>query len=218
MRMSEDATSGGRTIREIGPALKQAIEAYVADKGKIYAPIAHPGLAHVPTHWNDDRFELIEPHLDHRGGTALDVGSHWGYFASRLEDIGYRVTANEYSRKHRYFLEAIRDASGRTFAIMPENILEAGPLDFDIIMALNIFHHFLKSRQAFDAFQGMLARTRCRTMIYQAHSLTERAKLDVAGLFLEPEAMVALLSERLKLPEVTLIAVARGRRIYKLAG
>lgn len=212
-----DSEVGARTLKAPSPELVERINQYVAEKGAIYAPIDHPAFADVPVSWKDKRFDLFRPHLEHQGGTALDIGTHWGYMAHRLEDEGYRVTANEHSPKHLYFLREIRDICGKKFDIIEGNIFAQGSLKYDVIIALNIFHHFLKTDERFENFQKMLRNTECKMMIYQAHRSTERPKLDAANHFMEPQMMAEFIADRLRLQNVQHLGADGGRDIFKIS-
>jgi 2-polyprenyl-3-methyl-5-hydroxy-6-metoxy-1,4-benzoquinol methylase len=197
--------------------LTKKINEYVQDKGALYAPITHPAFSSLPCRWTTERFDLIKPHLDFKGGTALDIGTHWGYMAHRLEEMGYKVTANEHSPKHIYFLTELRDISGRDFKIVPGSVFDMKESDFDVVLALNIFHHFLKTDERFEAFQKFLARLNCRMMIYQSHRTKERPKLDTAGHYMESDEMAKFLADRLRLKKVEKIGVDGGRDVFKIS-
>jgi 2-polyprenyl-3-methyl-5-hydroxy-6-metoxy-1,4-benzoquinol methylase len=203
--------------KDPSPELNRKVNEYIEQKGALYAPIAHPAFESMPARWGSERFDLIAPHLDHKGGTALDIGSHWGYMAHRLEDLGYTVTANEHSPKHLYFLTELRDISNKKFKIVPGTVFDLQDTDFDVVIALNIFHHFLKTDERFNAFQRFLGRLKCRTMIYQAHREKERPKLDTAGHYMAAPDMAKFLADRLGLSKVIPIGLDGGREVFKLA-
>jgi hypothetical protein len=206
-----------RPVKEPSPELVKRIHEYLERKGRLYAPVDHPAFASLPTKWKPDRFELFKPYLEYQGGTALDIGSRWGYMAHRLEDMGYRVMANERSAKHLYFMRELRDLSGKRFEIVPGSIFDMKVIEYDVILALNIFHHFLKTNRNFKNLQNLLAWTKCRMMIYQSHSSKERFKLDKANHYMEPAEMAKVLADRLSLPRVIHIGVNGGRDVFKLA-
>lgn len=206
----------GRGVIEASAELKAKIKEYVEEKGQLYAKIDHPSFAALPARWGSERFDLIAPHLDHKGGTALDIGSHWGYMAHRLEDLGYTVTANEHSPKHLYFLKELRDISGKKFDIVSGSIFDLENPDFDVVLALNIFHHFLKTDERFENLNKFLSRLKCRTMIYQGHRPKERAKLDTSGHFMEAPEMARFIADKLSLSKVIPIGIDSGREIFKL--
>lgn len=222
-RMVANAT----TTKPSGPApaslrapsreLADKVEKYVMDKGHLYAPVDHPAFVKLPSKWGPDRFDLFAPHLEYKGGTALDIGSHWGYMAQRLEMLGYKVTACEHSPKHVYFLRELRDLSEYHFDVIAGDIFDMQKPDFDVMIALNIFHHFLKTEERFQRFTSFLERSRCGMMIYQSHRSAEKPKLDMAGHYMEPLDMAKFIADRLRLPKVEPIGVHGKRDIFKLS-
>ena len=180
-------------------------------KGKLYAPIPHPAFAHLPSRHGPERFDMIAPHLGFRNGTVLDIGSRFGYMAHRLEDMGYSVTAVEVAKEDMYFLREFRDLCERRFEVIHDSVFNLQKLEYDVVFALNIFHHFMKTREAFDRLDDFLGRLKCRMMIYQAHAPHER---QMAGAYrnMAPDEAVQYLSEKLSLPRVTEIGSCRKSR------
>lgn len=200
------------------PELLRKVQEYVVERGTIYAPIAHPAFAGFPSRWSPNRFEQIAAHIDPGPGTALDIGSHWGHVAHMLEDMGYTVTACESSPRHLYFLKEIRDLCGKTFEIYPGSIFDLPNPDYDLVMALNIFHHFLKREDRFQQFDAFLDRLKCRTMIYQAHRLKDdRDTMEAGGHYMEAPEMAQYIADKLHLPKVEQVGDENGRKIYKLS-
>jgi len=197
--------------------LSDKVEQYVMDKGHLYAPVDHPAFVKLPSKWGPDRFDLFAPQLEFKGGTALDIGSHWGYMAQRLEKMGYKVTACEHSPKHVYFLRELRDLSDYHFDVIAGDIFDMQKPDFDVMIALNIFHHFLKTEERFQRFTSFLERSRCGMMIYQSHRSAEKPKLDMAGHYMEPLEMAKFIADKLRLRQVEHIGVHGKRDIFKLS-
>lgn len=156
-------------------ALLLDVQKYAAEHGgKIYAPVDHPAFAGIPYHHGPERFEPIALNMPSGVFTALDIGTHWGYFAHRLEGLGLRVTAAEHLPAYLDFLYRIRSLYGDTFEIFPESIFEMPrPVRFDVILGLNIFHHFLKTEQAFDQFTEFLNQIECQALFFQGHNTAE---------------------------------------------
>lgn len=118
-------------------------------KGKALQPLLHPDLSDIPSLWSDKRFEIIRRGLTIKNGTLLDIGAHWGYFCHKFEEIGFQCTAMEDSPKNLYFLRKLRRAGNASFKIMNKSILDykdyehgEDKLNFDIVLALNIFNQF----------------------------------------------------------------------------
>lgn len=196
--------------------LKQRVDQYVKEFGRVYAPILHPDFAHVPTNHGDERVGMILPHLQPAGGTLLDIGTHWGYMAHRFEDAGFRVTAVEHTVRHFEFLRDIRDVCGRQFEIVNGDIFDFSPIKFDIIIALSIFHHFLKTKAKFEKFEKLLARTECGMMIFQPHAVTE-PQMKGAYRNMDQDEFAAFVANGLRLNTITVIGREHGRNLYKLS-
>ena len=194
--------------------LTSRVRDYVSwHRGKLYAPIPHPAFSHIPSKYGPERFDLIAPHLDFQNGTVLDIGSRFGYIALRLDELGYKVTAVDQSRENAYFMRSIRDLCGCSFEVVHDSIFNLAAVEFDIVIALNIFHHFMKTKDGFEQLDAFLRRLKCRMLIYQAHNPAER-QMDGAFSNLAPEEAARFLSERLSLPRITEIGSYRKSRKF----
>jgi 2-polyprenyl-3-methyl-5-hydroxy-6-metoxy-1,4-benzoquinol methylase len=196
--------------------LSRRVQRYVErQKGTVYAPIPHPAFAHIPYRHGPERFDLIAPHLGFENGTVLDIGSRFGYMAHRLEDMGYRVTAVEQSQRYVYFMREFRDLCERRFEVIHDSVFNLVQPDYDIVFALNIFHHFMKTRELLEQLDAFLRRLKCRMMIYQAH---HQSDIIMAGAYrnMTPEEATGFLSERLSLPRIEEIGTYKRRKIFKL--
>jgi cyclopropane fatty-acyl-phospholipid synthase-like methyltransferase len=192
--------------------LSRNIQDYVSrHRGKLYAPIPHPALSHIRYKHGPERFDLIAPHLEFKNGTVLDIGSRFGYMAHRLEELGYKVTAVERSRVDVYFMLEIHDLCARKFNVVHDTIFNVTELEYDIVFALNIFHHFMKTKETFEQLDAFLRRLKCRMMIYQAHDPSE-PQMDGAYRNMTPEQATRFLSERLSLPGIVEIGSYRRSR------
>ena len=192
--------------------LTDKIQDYVRrHRGRLYAPILHPTFSHIPYKHGPERFDLIAPHLEFKNGTVLDMGSHFGYLAHRLEELGYSVTVVEKSPTCVYFMTEIRDLCDREFDVVQDSIFNVSNLQYDIVTAMNIFHHFMKTKDMFEKLEEFLRRLKCRMMIYQAHDPAE-PQMDGAYRNMAPKEAAHFLSERLSLPRIVEIGSDRKRR------
>jgi cyclopropane fatty-acyl-phospholipid synthase-like methyltransferase len=197
--------------------LTDRIQDYVRrHRGRLYAPILHPTFSHIPYKHGHERFDLIAPHLEFKNGTVLDIGGHFGYVAHRLEELGYKVTVVEKSPTCVYFMTEIRDLCDRTFEVIHDSIFNISTFQYDVVIAMNIFHHFMKTKDSFEKLDAFLGRLKCRMMIYQAHNPAE-SQMDGAFRNLAPEEAARFLSERLSLPRIVEIGSDRKRhKIFNL--
>jgi hypothetical protein len=159
--------------------LRRAVDSFIEDhpQKKMYAPIFHEEFAQYPSAYSHERFDMIRPHIPVDAQTALEIGAHWGYFSQRLEqDVGLRVTAVELSPKYASIMRLIQQVCGTHFKIVEGSILNlAGRLNYDVVIALNILHHFIKKKKSYDDLVNFLGRLQCKVMIFQAHNPDEKA-------------------------------------------
>lgn len=142
--------------------------------GKIYSAIDHPQFEEIPYHHGPERFSPIADNMPEGMRTALDIGSHWGYFSHKLESLGLDVTATEISLSYLEFLLRLKTLYGDSFEIWPKSIFEMkGPLEYDVVLALNILHHFIKTDKEHARIIDFLSRLKTKAIFFQAHSVNE---------------------------------------------
>jgi len=200
---------------------RKEIEAYVKEHGgAAYQPPLHPDLARVPAHHEcENRFDLMRGATSSRGGRLLDIGANWGYFCHKFEDLGFHCVAVEDSPASVYFLTKLRDARRRQFAVVSESVLDARLVRetvFSVVLALNVFHHFLKTRAAFARFQSLLAALKTDEMFFEPH-LEGEAQMRSAEAYLSPDELTRFVAESLGLRRIDLLGSdADGRSLFRM--
>jgi hypothetical protein len=152
--------------------LRRRILTYAAKQklGKLYAPVLHPDLADMPAVHGRERMDIIRQHVKARSGRMLDIGAHWGYFCHCFEDLGFECTAVEADAENLYFLQKLRRADNKSFGVVKGSVLELDCAErFEVVLALNIFHHFLKEEASFNQLIGLLKRLKTNVMFFEAH-------------------------------------------------
>jgi hypothetical protein len=144
--------------------------------GELYQNPVHPDLQDIPSaHGCEDRFEAIRGSVPHGPGTFLDVGANLGWFCHRFEELGYDCTAIELLPQVALAAERIRDAEDRRFRIVQGDLfatMGAPPLrgrHFDLVLALSIFHHFIKRPEMHAKFQHWLGELNADAMLFEPH-------------------------------------------------
>jgi cyclopropane fatty-acyl-phospholipid synthase-like methyltransferase len=204
-------------LKPLADDVRTLIKGWAAENsGNVYAPIPHPEFAHLPYQHGPERFDIIKPHLGYEGGTVLDIGTHWGYMAHRLEDLGYKVTAIEHADNLFRVAEGLRDACGKDFRVIHASIFDVADLKFDIVLALNIFHHFLKKKARYDQFLPFLGRLDCKSMIFQAHRPDEPQMRD-SYKNMEPAEFAQFIGRHAGLPVCEHIGNYGRREIFRLS-
>lgn len=183
--------------------------------GRVYAPVLHPDYASVPAMHGSDRFDVFAPYLSPKEGTALDIGANWGYIAFRLEQLGYDVTAVEMAAHVYPVLKELRDACNMKFKTVYSSVFEMENMNFDVVVALNIFHHFLKKPDRFENFIALLDRLECQTLIFQSHRETEPQMKTSYKNFAQDD-FAQFVSEKSGLSNIKLIDTQNRRNIYAL--
>ena len=186
------------------------------NRNKLYSAIPHPDFAHLRASRGSERFDLIKPHLSPDGGTALDLGAHFASFSHWLEEAGYRVTAVEHSPLYAEVARQVRDLCGKRFEVVEGSIFDLPELNYDVVLALNIFHHFLKTERKFKAFEALLARLNCQVMFFESH-VFEEAQMSDAHRNMNPEEFAQFIADRTGLTDIQPIGRDRKRIVFKLA-
>jgi 2-polyprenyl-3-methyl-5-hydroxy-6-metoxy-1,4-benzoquinol methylase len=188
-----------------------------ANGGKIYQPITHPDLANIPSAYSDERFDLIRAHLPMSRGTILDIGASWGYFCHKFEEIGFDCYAIESDAQAKYFLEKLKIAEDRKFRVIYSSIFDYHDKnDFDVVLALNVFHHFTKTEGTFLKLIELLKRLNVKFMFFQAE-LPDSPQMQGAYRNFIPNEFVQFILDNSSLNEAIYIGQTDDRRpIYRL--
>ena len=138
--------------------------------GRIYHRVMHPDLQDIDYVHGDERFDIMHQHLPIAEGRILDVGAQWGYFSHRFEEMGFDCHAIENDVKAIYFLKKLRQAQECKFSIIEQSILDYhNTSKYDLVIAMSIFHHFLKTKPRYEAFVELLQRLEMGYMYFQPH-------------------------------------------------
>lgn len=176
--------------------LTRKIHEFIERRGRLYSPIDHPAFASLPAQHGAERFEPIRTNMPRNLHTALDIGTHWGYFAHKLEGLGLEVTAAENMEEYLYFLERLRELYEDDFTIYSDSVFSLkAPVEFDVILALNIFHHFTKTERTYEEFLEFLGRIECNVMFFQSHNPKE-GQMQQAFRNFNPEEFCELLLDK----------------------
>jgi hypothetical protein len=150
--------------------------------GGLYQQALHPDLLSVPaSHGCSDRFNVIEQHLPAKApGKVLDIGCNLGYMLHKFEDKGFDCIGIEIDETHLYILEKLRVAANKKFEIRSGNFLddmEVTKQQFEVVVALNIFHHFLKKEADYYKLIAFLERLDTNYMVFEPHLTSEEPML-----------------------------------------
>jgi len=116
-------------------------------------------------------------------------------------------------------LKRLKRAENRNFEIIPKSILEYQDIKnlyFDVVLALNIFHHFLKKKDTYYEFINFLRNLRVKEMFFEPH-LPNEPQMESAYENHSNKEFVKLIIQNSNLKNAQFIGEAEGgRKIYKL--
>lgn len=190
--------------------------------GELYQPGMHPDLEDIPaTHDGVDRFEAMKDSLDFTSGALLDVGANMGYFCHMFEEVGFDCFAVEYDPIFAAPAERIRLAEGRRFTLAAGDILDPrlwGKIGrpFEVVLVLNVLHHFLKTEELFKAMTRWLNSLESKVIFFEPHLPSER---QMQGVFLnyEPAEFVEYIMKNTgKSNAEEILKAEDGRTVFKL--
>lgn len=187
---------------------------------RLYQPATHIDLADLPaSHECANRYQLIRNNMTVCSGRLLDLGANLGYFCHRFEDLGMDCVAIENDPQCLSFLKRLARAENRKFEIIPESVLDCMDIrdsQFDVILALNIFHHFLKTHETYEKLIELLSHLTTEELYFESHLKNEQQMLGAYQNY-SPEEFVEFIMQHTSLDACKLIGnMQDGRPIYKL--
>ncbi len=196
---------------------KEVLDYAIEHGGKVYHPLTHPDLQDIPSMYGDERFELIRSNLPVEKGDLLDIGAHWGYFCHRFEDMGFTCYAVESDAPTFHFLQRLSVTENKRFTVIYGSIFDyREKTDFDVVLALNIFHHFIKAEETYQALVDMLHRVNMGCMFFQPE-LPDSPQMRGAYRNFSCEEFVDFIIDNSNLREAKHIGETQdGRPIYVL--
>jgi len=194
------------------------------DGGKLYQPIVHPDFEDLPYQMQDhnprDLMEAIKRNLSKEKGTMLDIGANLGYFCHKFEELGYKCYAVEKDPATYRILEKIRVAEGKNFETINKSIFQVDLVrneKFDVVLALNIFHHFLKTEADFCQLKELLKNLKTNDLFFEPHRYQEEQMKDAYVNYTETE-FVEFLLRHMSLNKSEVIYTAEsGRHVFRLS-
>lgn len=191
---------------------------------ELFQPIVHPDFADVPYDNENDSeglMKAIRTHLGKsRGGVMLDIGANIGFFCHKFEDLGYKCYAVEDDQWPFQILEKIRIAENKQFAAINGSILDTRLVrntKFDVVLALNIFHHFLKTESSFSRLKDLLAVLEMDTMFFEPHNPKERQMKDAYVNYDAVEFVDFILGNTSLRKSEAIYTARNGRTLFKLS-
>jgi len=191
---------------------------------KLYQPLVPSDLQDItsPSHREGEkRFQAIKENLTVKSGTLLDIGANLGYFCYRLGDEGFKGVAVEENRMLCYFAQKLREKGKKKFEIVPKSIFEwrkEEMLEYDVILALSIFHNFLARKDLYLELLKLLGRLRAKEMFFETCPV-EHYRIGDYYKELSPKEFLELIYERTHFRDAKFIGYSEDKRpLYRLRG
>lgn len=186
--------------------------------GELYQPLIHPDLR-FKSSYTDQRFLIIKENLTIKSGTLLDIGANLGYFCHKFEDLGFDCYAVEIRPSNVHYMKKLRDIEGKKFKIINKSIFDlTEKLDYEIVIAFNIFHHFLREKDLYQKLISFLTQLKVKVMYFQPHNPSEELMRNAYVNF-DNEQFVRFIIKNSCLNKFELITKqidGRNRPIYKI--
>ncbi len=144
-----------------------------SEKGHMYQPLLHPDLRSISSEKGDKRASLILDNLPCHRGEVLDIGANYGYFCHILEDFGFTCYAVENNLRVLYFLNKLKSIGMKKFEVIPKSVFDVEKVSYDIVLALSIFHHFLKNEDDYHKLTEFLGKLDTKFMFFETHQTNE---------------------------------------------
>lgn len=190
-------------------------------RGRVYQRIKHPDLFDLPAHHDDDRLPLLKQafkNYDVKGKKLVDIGPHWGGMSHAMEGLGFAVTGVEANETSAWFAIKLRDATASRYQIWTGSIFEWPEIaEQNVILGLNIFHHFLKTEESYNGLVSMLQRSAADIIVFAAH-VDRGPDMRNAHRNYPPDEFAAFVAKHSRLPNVELLGKSHdGRSLFKLS-
>ena len=192
-------------------------------QGFLYQPAIHPDLQDIPaSHDSESRFTEIRKYLNKPFGNLLDLGSNMGYFCHKFEELGYKCYGVEYMPDIAEAADKLRIAEGKQFEIFNgdlTNLCISPPLkniQFDVVIALNIFHHLLKTEEKYAQLIKLLQSLDMKEMFFEAHTYNEPQMDNAFVNYREEEFINFILSNSCLQKARPIHTCSDQRTVYKL--
>jgi Methyltransferase domain len=197
---------------------RKAILTYAEPEGEVYAPLTHIDLFDIPFSTRPERAALIRKNVWRTNAYILDIGAHWGYMSEELERAGHRCVAVEKDSIDYSFMRRLRRSqqfSYRTVLADIEDFLNAEQT-FDVVLALAVFHHFIKTKRGHSKLIRTLNKLRAKQIFLWTHNPREE-QMQNAYKNYPPRQFARLVMEHARLSKVELLGTIGGRSLFALS-
>jgi len=204
-------------------AFKKQIREYASSrKGRVYQTIDHPDLIDIPAHHGFGRADMIASALvgfPTKETKLLDIGTHWGGMAQQMRKLGFQVTGVESNKRCANIARTLSIATESGFDVWHGSIFDLPePGQYQVVLALNIFHHFIKTPELHEALTRLLGRLKPKVMIFEPHRHDPPSQMLGAYRNYTPQQFTEFVAAHTGLRNIEYLGdAADGRPLYKLS-
>lgn len=183
-------------------------------RGRVYQQLDHPDLKDIPAKHGNERIGLILKGLegyDPKGKTLLDIGAHWGYMAQQMEKFGFSCTGIELNPAAVEFAKRLRVATESRYEIWEGNLLDYPGGQVNVVLALSIFHHMIKTERRHEQLKTLLERLSPEMMIFEPHDRESAAQMEGAYRDYAPDEFAAFVAQHAGLSNVEYLGTPDDR-------
>lgn len=185
-------------------------------EGKTYQKMFHPDLQFVDQMHADDRYDILKSNTELKNTTLLDIGSLFGYVCYRGEMDGFDCTAVELVSDFLNVMRKMKTGMDMKFNILSQDIFKMENINYDIIVAFNIFHHFIKTEELHTKLIELLGRMEYKEMFIQCHKQNESQMKDSYKNYSPEEFAEFIMKHSRNKSGYKYAGVSHGREIYKI--
>ena len=186
---------------------------------KSYKIFNHPDLQTIPFKQGEPSFDLLKKNISISKGNLLDIGAKLGFFCHKFEEEGFNCFAAEENKTFLYLMSKLKKLEHKEFKIISESIFDYKKnqqLNFDVVLALNTLHHFLKNKDDYLNLIKLLKRLNIKELILETHNPKEFRNKKVYKNY-NPDEFINFILENSCLNQARLIKKTKnGRNLYKL--
>ena len=190
------------------------------NNGLAYAPLTHIDLRQIPSFHGPERFEAIARNISPAHETILDIGANLGYMCEELEKLGKRCVAVEWDPKLYRILTKLKRANSCGFETVNEDVCSyvQRRSEFHTVLALAVFHHFIKTEAGHARLIDLLQRLVMKEMFFWAHNPIEAEMGHMRNSFrnYQPEEFAQFIVDHSCLQRFGAIGQFKDRVLYHL--
>jgi len=185
------------------------------NSGGLYQIVDHPLLRDIKHHRGNDRNKIINDCISQLEPiSALDVGANMGLLSQALLQKGIPTMSVEINHLYYHIMSyrlKIYDQSDSFCG----SIFNLPHYNYDLVIALSIFHHFLITEEMLDNLIAFLQGLNCRYMLFEPHQ--SKHGFDNAFVDFDEDEFCQFICDNSVLISYEKIAVSfRQRPIYLL--